>query len=237
MMKTVRNGSILARGALLCAVLLPLGACESGARQDSLLVRGTTSASLSPASRTVVPPIVPAGADTYTRSAPDSPVAYERPPSPSYPDRPLSENLASSLEVADYVHGLEQTGLFAALRRAGPYTVFAIPNVPLEQSAARWPSGGLNAPASQPVLRQLLAYTIVPGRWDEASLRRAIAKAHGAPVALRTLAGMNLMVTLEQGSGQLVLANAAGVTNRLWFVSAAQSNGTLYFTQGVLPPA
>ncbi|GAN55687.1 fasciclin domain-containing protein [Tanticharoenia sakaeratensis] len=227
------------RARCLVALVLPfmVAACESGAQQDPLPLRGGTSASLMPASAEPARQLPSPDAKFGAGGAPDSPVAYERPAAPSYPDRPLSENLASSLEVADYVHGLDTTGLSALLRRAGPFTVFAIPNRPLERFAGQWSGSDLYAPASQPVLKRLLGYTIVRGRWDEARLRRVIARTHGTAVALKTISGDPLTVAVEPSTGQLVLANAKGATNRLWFISARQSNGVLYFTQDILPPA
>jgi len=216
-------------GGTALAAMVFLSGCESAARQDSFNVRGTTTAVLMPA--TVHKPEV----HTLPNSAPDSPVAYETPAAPSYPDRPLDENLGTSLEMADYVRALGDTGLLPLLDQAGPFTVFGIPNTPLEAYSAAYP-GGLRAPANLPAMKRLLGYTIVRGAWDEGRLRRAIARQGAGAVGLKTLYGDVLTVRLESSTGQLVLVNREGETNRLWLTGVPQSNGILYFTQGVLRP-
>lgn len=149
-------------------------------------------------------------------------------------DRPLDECLRSALALTDYTVALDRTGLLTQLQRSGPYTVFAIPNQPLE-AAQTAQSGHLLDPAMAPALRRMMAYTIVPGRYTEATLRQMIGK-HGGPVGLRTIDGDVLTVSLEASSGQLLLSDPAGQTNRIWFSSMPQSNGVLYATQAMLTP-
>ncbi|MCQ9155997.1 fasciclin domain-containing protein [Acidomonas methanolica] len=218
-------------GAL--AVALALAGCESSARQDPLFVRGASAA--------VIMPSMAGRADQAELNAAanagivSSPVAYEEPPTPSYADRPLSENIVASLELADYAHALEQAGLMRLLRRAGPYTVFAIPNQPLEKLSHQ-ASDGLRGTVGQARLRRILAYTIVPGRWDNAALTRKMARSHSSSLSLKTVDGVPLTVRWDAPGKQFVLVSPSGRTNRLWLAGAAQSNGVLYFTQDVLTP-
>ena len=186
------------------ALLVALAGCESGARQDPLLVRGSTS------------DIVFA----------DMPI---------FRDRPLDESIRSSLELTDYAVALHKAGLLDSLREAGPFTVFAVPNQPLE--AEQGLTGGqLLSGQGHAGLRRLMAYTIVRGRYGEARLRRMIAKRRG-PVALPTLdPGSVLTVSREPATGELLLSDAEGRTNRLWLLDVPQSNGVLYATQSLLSP-
>jgi uncharacterized surface protein with fasciclin (FAS1) repeats len=154
---------------------------------------------------------------------------------PFFRDRPLDESLRSSLVLADYTTALNKTGLLALLQRPGPFTVFAIPNPSLE--AAQAASGGhLLDPATIPSLRRQLGYTIVAGGYSDARLRTMIAQAHG-PVALNTIYGDVLTVSLEPATNQLLLSDPTGRTNRIWLSSMPQSNGVLYATQTMLNPA
>lgn len=150
-------------------------------------------------------------------------------------DRPINESLLGSLALTDYTAALTATGLLTELQRPGPYTVFAIPNQPLE--AAQTAQGGhLMDPATRAALRRLMAYTIVPGRYTDATLRQMIGKRNGA-VGLRTIDGDVLTVSLDAATNQLLLASAQGQTNRIWLSNMPQSNGVLYATQSMLSPS
>ncbi len=190
---------------LAMSLAVGLAGCESGARQDPLLVR--------PSSNDIV----------FTGV-------------PIFRDRTLDEAIISSGELTDYGVALNRAGLLEKLRQAGPFTVFAIPNEALE-AEQRAASGQLLAPESHAGLRRLLAYSIVPGRYTEAKLRRMIAR-HKRPIALTTLNGRDVLgVSVEPATGQLLLSDPQGRTNRLWLVSVPQSNGVLYATQSLLLPA
>ncbi|GBR46651.1 fasciclin domain-containing protein [Gluconobacter roseus] len=166
---------------------------------------------------------------------PNSPVAYHSPPMLSYEDRPLDENITGSLELADYVKAIRVAKLDPWISGPGPYTLFAIPNAAMERLNTRW-HGGLLAPENRGQLVHILGYTIAYGKWDEAALRKAIARNHGHAIGLKTLYGDLLGVQVSPRTGELVLENTAGETNRLWGKSFAQSNGVLYFTQDTLLP-
>ena len=149
-------------------------------------------------------------------------------------DRPLDDSLRGSLNLADYRTALILTGLMTELQRPGPYTVFAIPNTPLE--AAQTAQGGhLLDPAMRPALRRMMAYTIVPGAFTSTQLRQMIAK-QGGPIGLRTFDGDILTVSVEPGTGQLLLGDTQGRTSRIWLSDMPQSNGVLYATQSMLMP-
>ena len=149
-------------------------------------------------------------------------------------DRPINESLLSALELTDYTTALDRAGLLILLQQPGPFTVFAIPNQPLESAQAAY-GGHLLDPATIPSLRRRLGYTIVPGSYTDPDLRGLIAKARG-PIALRSIYGDTLTVSVEPTTGQLLLSNPQGQTNRIWLSSMPQSNGVLYATQSMLSP-
>ncbi|GBR06104.1 hypothetical protein AOE01nite_34860 [Acetobacter oeni] len=211
-------------------VALSLGGCQSTARQDAYAQVGSVCSFMAP---TV------SGTRNYTprttKEAPDSAVAYPDPETPVYCDRTIAESLRSVIELANYARALQTVGLFSILQRNGPFTVFAIPNGPLQQYEARV-ARGAPPPVSTPDLKSLLGYTIVRGRWSPDALRKAIARQPTHAIGLQTLSGAVLTVSPEPGTGKLVLSNAAGAVNKLWVTGVPQSNGVLYFTQSVLPP-
>lgn len=193
------------RVALAFGLMAGLSACESGARQDSFLVRGSTD-------------------DIVFSNV------------PIVRDRTVDQTLLSALELTDYTVALRDTGLLDTLRRAGPFTVFAVPNEPLEaaQTAA---SGQLLMPAAKASLRRVMAYTIVRGRYTEARLRRMIARGNG-PIGLTTIEDHDVLtVSADPATGALLLSDPQGRTSRLWLANVPQSNGVLYVTQSMLAPA
>ena len=196
--------------------------------QDSFETTARTSASFMP--DTVASAFVPA-----TDNAPTTEVAYQRPATPSYDDRPLDENIAASVELADYNVGLRSVGLLPWITGPGPITVFAIPNAAIEKLSSRWP-GGLMAPAMRGQLTHILGYTIVSGHWDEKTIRKTIARRHGQGIGLKTLYGDILSVHIDPRTGQILLNNATGLTTRISGQSFRQSNGILYFVDDALIP-
>ncbi|MBB2191338.1 hypothetical protein HLH34_15460 [Gluconacetobacter azotocaptans] len=217
-------------GLILAGSLMGMGGCGGPDRvQDPLLVRGSTEAVNIPTvsvERTYAP--------AQAEGRPDSIVAYGAPDTPVYRDRPLDENLRGSVELADYVRGLDRAGLLPLLRQAGPFTVFAVPNDPMEDLVPGR-SGGMPA-LPLATLRRTLGYTLVRGTYPEPVLRAMIAAAPGHRVGLRTVDGALLLVWAEAATGELLLGNGAGQVNRLWVMGVPQSNGVLYLTQSVLAP-
>jgi len=185
----------------------------------------------------VVMPVVLAGCESTARQDP----LFVRPSADTlvfhdtalFRDRTIDESVRGSLELTDYSTALSLTGLLTELQRPGPYTVFAIPNEPLE--AAQTAQGGhLLDPAGLPSLRRRMAYTIVPGFYPVTTLRQMIAK-QGA-VGLRTIDGDVLTVSVEATTGELLLSDAQGHSNRIWLSGMPQSNGVLYATRSMLTP-
>lgn len=211
-----------------CAALA-LAGCESRARQDPFPRPSSLAAVQMPAV---------SSAHMYhasTKTETSSPVAYAEPPTFSYADRPLIENISGSLELADYRQAMRQTGIFPRLGRNGPYTVFALPNEPFERYAARVP-GGLMASQNAALLKQLLSFTIVRGSWSPKALNKAMTRLKSDRIGLKTLSGDMLTVQRDGSNGQFLLMNATGRVVKLWLNGAPQSNGTLYITQEILPP-
>ncbi|MFC0500345.1 fasciclin domain-containing protein [Asaia krungthepensis] len=170
-----------------------------------------------------------------TKTETSSPVAYNEPPTFSFADRPILENMSNSLELADYRQALRQSGMLPLLGRAGPFTVFAIPNEPFERYARQVPGGLMTAPNAA-ALKQVLGYTIIRGNWSPARLAKAMTRRRVDRLAFKTLSGDMLMIQRDSSNGEFVLVNTTGRVVKLWLNGAPQSNGTLYITQDILPP-
>lgn len=219
-----------ARILTVCLLTCPVLACAPSGRQDPLLVRADSRAAAIP---TISVAHSYAPAQDFGR--PDSLVAYGAPDAPVYRDRPLDETLRGSIELADYTRALDLAGLMVALRAPGPFTVFAVPNLPMEQFArAAGPGGDIPPPA---VLRRTLAYSIVRGAYPAERLRRMVAQAPGNRVGLPTVDGGTVLVGRDPATGALVLSDGAGRVAPVWIDGMAQSNGVLYLTRGLLAPA
>ncbi|MBB2165895.1 hypothetical protein HLH26_15405 [Gluconacetobacter sp. 1b LMG 1731] len=217
------------RSVTVCLMACSVVACAPASRQDAFLVRGDSRAAAIP-TISVEHSYTPA----LDQGRPDSRVAYGAPDTPVYRDRPLNESLRGSIELADYTRALDLAGMMAPLREAGPFTVFAVPNLPMEQFAhGAAPSGGIPAPA---VLRQALAYSIVRGAYPAARLRQLVAETPGNRVSLPTVAGGTVLVGRD-AAGRLVLSDGAGRVAPIWIDGVPQSNGVLYLTSSLLAPA
>lgn len=231
-----RHNTRLATGLLLVLSGMAAGCThQPDARQD---IYTTPTASCARMLPTVT------GTRTYTpahhtgtddlRASPDSAVAYPNPQTPAFCDRPLSETLRASIEMANYSRVLEKAGLLSLLQQNGPFTVFGIPNSALESYAAPQTSGIPDTLVAQ--ARAIGAYSIVPGRWTQARIRAAVLASPSHQAHLPTLDGAGILARLDATTGQIILENGQGVSTRLWVVDVPQSNGILYFTQGLLPP-
>ncbi|MDE7547537.1 fasciclin domain-containing protein [Acetobacter fabarum] len=233
----------LAPPALTLAGMFLLGGCEQHpVRQDTYLTPISTCAYLMPTvsgTRTYTQERrSTSGAPTSGQNNPiDSAVAYSNPQTPAFCDRPLSDTLRSSIELADYTHLLDRSGLFPTLQQAGPFTVFALPNAALETYNAQNGSPLLD-PANSSKVRTLLGYTIVTGKWPHKTLRAALTAARDHSLSLPTLSGQALTVWLDTQTEQIMVGPPHGQNSPLWVMGIPQSNGILYFTRTlVLPPA
>lgn len=78
--------------------------------------------------------------------APSSQFAYHMTPTVSFEDNTLDDNISSSIELADYYAAVQQAGWVQWLQAAGPYTVLAVPNGPLESYSHNWKGAFLHLP-------------------------------------------------------------------------------------------
>ena len=153
---------------------------------------------------------------------------------PIYVDRPISENVANSLAFADYNVLLKRAGLQSVLAGPNPVTVFAVIDPAIDNIPDAYRQRMLD-PANQPGLRQLIAYTIVPGHYSEVQLVD-LARRGGGRTGLRTLSGAVLTLQLDPATNALTLIDPVGRVSRLVLADIRQSNGVLYAGNTLLAP-
>lgn len=186
--------------------------CRHTAKQDNYFVKGNTKSYFIPA---------------YT-----GPQEYPVPDMPVYVDEPLDQTLRASIVLGDYKQALQKTGLLALVERQGPYTLFAVPNQPMEHPTFAV-DGSLMDVQNENLLKQLMGYTIVLGNYPPEKLRALVMK-NGGSVELTTFYNQKLIVSIDPQTGEFVTKNKAGQVNKIWVNGIPQANGTLYVSQSLL---
>lgn len=212
-----------------CIVLL--AGCKTSPldRQDPLSVRGSMRVAPAPEAKSVTGHYKPAPYD-----APPNPrSAYHVPPVFFYEDRPLSDNLVSAIELADFEAAVIRAGYWPYLDGGKDHTVLAVPNEPFEMYRHE-DMPDLMKPAKHAYLAGLIGQMILIGHWDLPTIRQQAAK-KGGSIQVPTLAGPGHDVILKpmEGGGVEVIGKDGTVT--LTGNGYRQSNGVLYVTDSILP--
>lgn len=145
----------------------------------------------------------------------------------------VMETAARDPDFTTLVSAMQTAGMDAAMKGAGPYTIFAPTNAAFEKlPAAR--RDFLTTPEGLPELRRLLTYHVVPGRLDAAGLVQRI-QAGGGSLALTTMQGGVLTARLR-ADGEIELTDAAGGISRVLEADMAASNGVIHAIDAVAAP-
>ena len=140
------------------------------------------------------------------------------------PDRDIMENMSASPMHTTFVNDLKETGVAAALKTNGQFTVFAPTNAAF--AAAE--------PQTKAALARRMSYLIVPGRYDSQALLRQINEA-GGEAKLRTAEGGTLVARLN-GPTNIVLMDERGNTADIAIYDVHDKNGVVHVVDRVLEP-
>lgn len=144
------------------------------------------------------------------------------------PGRSLSENIGASPEHTTLAAALRDTGVADALNGAGQFTVFAPTNMALSTLPAR--ASGEN----QERLGRMMAYLVVPGKYDSRALLKAIGEG-GGQTKLRTVEG-GVLVARMNGPTNVILMDEKGATADIAIYDVYDKNGVMHVIDHMLEP-
>jgi len=145
----------------------------------------------------------------------------------------IVDNAVNSPDHTTLVAAVKAAGLVDTLKGPGPFTVFA----PTNEAFGALPAGTVDTlvkPENKSALTKILTYHVVPGRWDFASMSRAI-RAGGGTADLKTVEGGTLTVTMN-GPHNIVLRDEKGGIADISTYDVYQSNGVIQVVDKVLMP-
>jgi uncharacterized surface protein with fasciclin (FAS1) repeats len=140
------------------------------------------------------------------------------------PDRDIMENISSSPLHATLVSALKDSGVAAALKSNGQFTVFAPTNAALAAAGSQ----------SKATLARRMSYLIVPGRYDSQALLRLISEA-GGEAKLRTAEGGTLVARMN-GPTNIVVMDEKGNTADIAIYDVRDKNGIIHVVDRALEP-
>jgi uncharacterized surface protein with fasciclin (FAS1) repeats len=141
------------------------------------------------------------------------------------PDRDIMENMAASPMHTTFVNDLKDTGVAAALKTNGQFTVFAPTNAAFAAAGAE-PKGSL---------ARRMSYLIVPGKYDSQALLRVISES-GGEAKLRTAEGGTLVARLN-GPTNIVVMDERGDTADIAIYDVHDKNGIVHVVDRMLEPS
>ena len=141
------------------------------------------------------------------------------------PDRDIIENIAASPMHSTFVASLKDSGVAAALKTNGQFTVFAPTN-------AAFAAAG---PQSKSGLGRRMSYLIVPGKYDSQALLRLINEA-GGDAKLRT-AECGILVARMNGPTNIVVMDEKGNSADIAIYDVRDKNGIIHVVDRALEPS
>jgi len=140
------------------------------------------------------------------------------------PDRDIMENIAASPMHATLTAALKDTGIAAALKTNGQFTLFAPTDAALAAQGAQ----------SKTSLARRMSYLIVPGRYDSQTLLRVIDEA-GGQARLRTAEGGVLLARMN-GPTNIVILDTRGNIADIAIYDVRDKNGIVHVVDRALEP-
>jgi uncharacterized surface protein with fasciclin (FAS1) repeats len=140
------------------------------------------------------------------------------------PDRDILENISASPMHSQLVTKLKESGVAAALKSEGQFTVFAPTN-------AAFAAAGQQPKSS---LARRMSYLIVPGKYDSQALLKVIEEG-GGEAKLRTAEGGNLVAHMN-GPTNIAIMDEKGNVANIAIYDVRDKNGVLHVVDHMLEP-
>ena len=140
------------------------------------------------------------------------------------PDRDIMENISASPMHFTLVAALKDSGVAAALKTNGQFTVFAPTDAAFAAQGAQ----------SKSSLARRMSYLIVPGKYDSQALLRVINEA-GGEAKLRTAEGGVLLARMN-GPTNIVILDARGNIADIAIYDVRDKNGIVHVIDRALEP-
>ena len=141
------------------------------------------------------------------------------------PDRDIMENMSASPMHTTLVHDLKETGVAAALKTNGQFTVFAPTDAAFREAGAQ----------SGAALARHMSYLIVPGKYDSTALLRLISEA-GGQAKMRTAEG-GVLVAMLNGPTNIMVMDERGNSADIAIYDVRDKNGIVHVVDRVLEPS
>jgi uncharacterized surface protein with fasciclin (FAS1) repeats len=149
-----------------------------------------------------------------------------------YPTKTIVDNAVNSKDHTTLVAAVKAAGLVETLQSDGPFTVFA----PVNNAFDKLPAGTVETllkPENKGALAGVLTYHVLSGKFDAASIVKAIKEGKGK-AEFTTVAGGKLTASLKGKS--VVITDAKGGTSMVTISDVNQSNGVIHVIDTVLLP-
>ncbi len=140
------------------------------------------------------------------------------------PDRDILENINASPMHSTLVAALKDSGVAAALKANGQFTIFAPTNAAMAQGTQ-----------NKSTLARRMSYLIVPGKYDSQALLRLINEA-GGDARLRTAEG-GILVARMNGPTNIVVMDEKGNTANIAIYDVRDKNGIIHVVDRALEPS
>jgi len=140
------------------------------------------------------------------------------------PDRDILENISASPMHSRLVAALKDSGVAAALKSNGQFTVFAPTNAAFAAAGTR----------SKATLARRMSYLIVPGTYDSQALLRVINQA-GGEAKLRTAEG-GILTARMNGPTNILIMDEKGDSANIAIYDVHDRNGIIHVVDRMLEP-
>ncbi len=149
-----------------------------------------------------------------------------------YPNKNIIENAVNSKDHTTLVAAVKAADLVETLKGKGPFTVFA----PTNEAFDKLPKGTVETllkPENKKALQNVLTYHVVAGKWNAASIAKAI-KAGKGKATIKAVNGGTLTAWMD--GKDLYISDESGNKAKVTIADVNQSNGVIHVIDTVLLP-